>query len=116
MEQSNEPYAHARSPGHNRPADGSPENHGFLDEVSVRLRQRQAVLRHDRRGKAFGRTDTRCGEEISPNKYRIWCSDKWDHAGAVSSWDVKLRMEFYPDEMPDGMVEALESAGLMETS
>src|SRR3954471_14242745 len=67
------------------------------------------------RGKAFGGTHTRC-EEIPPKKYRIWCSDKWDHAGAVSSWDIKERMEFYPDQMPDGMVDALESAGLMETS
>jgi hypothetical protein len=68
------------------------------------------------RGKAFGRTMTRYGEKIPPKKYRIWCSEKWDHTGAVGSWDAKERMEFYPDQLPKGMAEALEAAGLMEDS
>lgn len=33
-------------------------------------------------------------------KVRFWCSEKSDHAGAVSSWASKERMEFYPDRIP----------------
>lgn len=33
-------------------------------------------------------------------KVRLWCSDKGDHAGAVSGWASKERMEFYPDKIP----------------
>jgi hypothetical protein len=32
-------------------------------------------------------------------KIRLWCSEKGDHAGAVSSFGSKERMEFYPDEL-----------------
>jgi hypothetical protein len=32
-------------------------------------------------------------------KIRLWCSEKEDHAGAVSSFDSKERMEFYLDEL-----------------
>jgi len=32
-------------------------------------------------------------------KFRLWCSDKNDHAGAVSDYVSKQRMEFYPDEL-----------------
>src|SRR3954469_8660965 len=32
-------------------------------------------------------------------KFRLWCSDGWDHAGAVSGFASKQRMEFYPDDL-----------------
>jgi hypothetical protein len=32
-------------------------------------------------------------------KIRLWCSEKNDHAGAVSSFETKERMEFYPDDL-----------------
>ena len=36
-------------------------------------------------------------------KIRMWCSDKDDHAGTVSSWIGKERMEFYPDRIPEDL-------------
>lgn len=36
-------------------------------------------------------------------KIRMWCSDKDDHAGTVSSWVSKERMEFYPDKVSDDL-------------
>ena len=33
-------------------------------------------------------------------KIRLWCDQKWDHAGAVPSFEAKDRMEFHPDESP----------------
>jgi hypothetical protein len=32
-------------------------------------------------------------------KIRLWCDQKWDHAGAVSSFEAKDRMEFHPDDL-----------------
>lgn len=45
-------------------------------------------------------------------KYRLWCSDKDDHAGAVSDSESKLRMEFYPDQLPLGVEDRLWSSDL----
>ena len=46
-------------------------------------------------------------------KYRLWCSKRWDHAGAVSSWISKERMEFYPNKLPLGLEDALWIGDLM---
>ena len=40
-------------------------------------------------------------------RYRLWCSEKDDHSGAVSSAESKVRMEFYPDELPPGVEDQL---------
>lgn len=42
-------------------------------------------------------------------KYRLHCSEKGDHAGAVPSWEGKQRMEFYPDQLPGGLENLLWS-------
>jgi hypothetical protein len=47
-------------------------------------------------------------------KYRMWCSEKDDHAGAVSSLATKHRMEFYPDQLPRGVEEQLWSSPILE--
>src|ERR1700722_19452791 len=47
-------------------------------------------------------------------KYRLWCSEKDDHAGAVSDPVSKSRMEFYPDELAPGVVEMLWSGGMLD--
>jgi hypothetical protein len=47
-------------------------------------------------------------------KYRLWCSDKDDHAGAVTSPWAKQRMEFYPDHMRAGLIDHLTNAGMVE--
>lgn len=52
-----------------------------------------------KQARAYGRHSGGVVAEEDIRKIRLWCSDKWDHAGAVSSWDGKLRMEFYPDEL-----------------
>ncbi|MFQ5566467.1 MAG: ureidoglycolate lyase, partial [Paracoccaceae bacterium] len=38
-------------------------------------------------------------------KYRIWCSLKGDHSGILGSYEGKQRMEFYPDELPDELLD-----------
>ena len=50
--------------------------------------------------RAYGKRDSsgRVSEQ-DIRKIRLWCSEKGDHAGVVSSFDSKLRMEFYPDEL-----------------
>jgi len=52
------------------------------------------------RAGAYGRSD-RFGavDERGIRKIRLWCSEKNDHAGSVPSFEGKLRMEFYPDEL-----------------
>jgi hypothetical protein len=46
-------------------------------------------------------------------KYRLWCSEKDDHEGAVPSTVGKLRMEFYPDELPAEVIDRLWSENLL---
>jgi hypothetical protein len=50
----------------------------------------RAYGRHDR----FDRVAVR-----DVRKFRLWCSEKDDHAGAVSDFVSKERMEFYPDQL-----------------
>jgi hypothetical protein len=45
----------------------------------------------------------------SVRKVRLWCSEKSNHEGAVSSYVGKERMEFYPDKLPSGVWEAIET-------
>ena len=52
-------------------------------------------------------------ERSRVRKYRLWCSEKHDHAGAVSGIEAKMRMEFYPDELPAGVEDRLWSKGLV---
>ena len=40
-------------------------------------------------------------------KYRLWCSEKDDHGGVRSGSHGKLRMTFYPDQLPDGYEDRL---------
>ena len=47
-------------------------------------------------------------------KYRLWCSEGYDHAGAVSSWQAKERMEFYPDQLPAGVEQKLWDLNLID--
>ncbi len=51
--------------------------------------------------------------KVEPRKYRFFCSDGWDHQGAVSSHETKERMEFYPRELPEKTIVALKTAGLI---
>ena len=46
-------------------------------------------------------------------KYRLWCSEKDDHAGAVNNSTGKDRMEFYPDRLPKGLEDRIWSDGLL---
>ena len=41
------------------------------------------------------------GSYEKAKKVRLWCSEKDDHCGSISSWTGKDRMEFYPDRLPD---------------
>ncbi len=46
-------------------------------------------------------------------KYRLWCSEKDDHAGAVSGYASKDRMEFYPDKLPLGLEDEIWAGNLL---
>ncbi|TPG45694.1 hypothetical protein EAH89_26185 [Roseomonas nepalensis] len=50
-------------------------------------------------------------EEV--RKYRLWCSEKEDHAGAVRTNEGKLRMEFYPRELAPGVENELWQSDLL---
>lgn len=50
-----------------------------------------------------------CVERHKVRKYRLHCSEKGDHAGVVISWEGKVRMEFYPDQLPEGVEDMLWS-------
>jgi hypothetical protein len=47
-------------------------------------------------------------------KYRLWCSEKGDHAGRVSSTSSKERMEFYPNELAPGVEDQLWANDYMD--
>jgi hypothetical protein len=49
--------------------------------------------------RAYGKHHYGVVEKHNIRKIRLWCSQKDDHAGAVSSFEGKNRMEFYPDEL-----------------
>ena len=60
----------------------------------------RAVGYGPRRGRAYAlREDVR--------KYRLWCSEKGDHAGAVPTPWGKERMEFYRDQLAPGVEDEL---------
>lgn len=40
-------------------------------------------------------------------KYRLHCSLRDDHCGIWSSFETKDRMEFYPDQLPEGVEDRL---------
>lgn len=66
------------------------------------------------RARAYGpsspsRTPTR--QDV--RKYRLWCSERDDHAGVASDLSTKLRMEFYPDELAAGVEDLLWSGSLL---
>jgi hypothetical protein len=46
-------------------------------------------------------------------KYRLWCSEKDDHEGSVSTRWSKERMEFYPDELAPGVEDKLWERGIV---
>ena len=48
-----------------------------------------------------GETFERC------RKVRLYCSEKYDHAGVASGFVEKERMEFYPDKLPDEIRDAV---------
>jgi hypothetical protein len=52
-----------------------------------------------RQARAYGKAWNGVVDVADVKKIRFWCSDKDDHAGAVSSFEAKNRMEFYPDEL-----------------
>ena len=52
-------------------------------------------------------------ERDNVRKYRLWCSVKDDHAGAVSDFGSKLRMEFYPNELKPGVEDRLWATDLL---
>ena len=56
--------------------------------------------------KAYG--PVRNGELSEVRKVRLWCSERYDHQGAVRSWASKERMEFYPDQLPAYLRPLLE--------
>ena len=61
-----------------------------------------------RQARAYGPTmGKRHVDRDDVRKYRLWCSHKDDHAGAVAGTAGKLRMEFYPDQLPEGVEDRL---------
>jgi hypothetical protein len=49
--------------------------------------------------RAYGRNRYGVVAANDIRKIRLWCSEKGDHAGVVSSFEGKERMEFYPDAL-----------------
>jgi hypothetical protein len=69
---------------------------------------------HVYRARAYGRRSGADIERQDVRKYRLWCSEKDDHAGAVSGFIEKRRMEFYLDQLPPGVEEALWQSDILE--
>lgn len=66
------------------------------------------------RARAYGRTRGRDYPGWDGvREYRLWCSLKNDHAGAVSSFVGKDRIEFYPDRLPPQLVERVWQGDLL---
>ena len=47
-------------------------------------------------------------------KYRLWCSEKEDHAGSARGGWGKERMEFYPGQLAPDVEDALWAKGYMD--
>ena len=52
-----------------------------------------------RQVRAYGKNRHGWVDEQDIRKFRLWCSEKNDHAGAISDSGAKERMEFYPNEL-----------------
>jgi hypothetical protein len=68
--------------------------------------------------RAYGKNRNGVIAEHNIRKIRLWCSEKGDHAGAISSFESKNRMEFYPDDLQRiGLyAEAIASCENVETA
>ena len=69
-----------------------------------------------RRAKAFGpkrKFAGRLPRECVRN-YRLWCTEKDDHAGIVSSFEGKERMQFDSGELPAATLDALWGREMVE--
>jgi hypothetical protein len=67
-----------------------------------------------RRARAYGPTrGNRYVERDYVRKYRLWCTEKDNHAGILSNPASKGRMEFYPDELPPGVEDRLWADDLL---
>ena len=62
--------------------------------------------------KAYGAR--RRSRQMEVRKYRVWCTLKGDHAGILSSFEGKQRMEFYPDELPSDLLDWAWETGMVE--
>ena len=54
------------------------------------------------------------GRHREVRKYRVWCSLKGNHAGILSNFDAKQRMEFYPDQLPADLLDWAWETGFVE--
>jgi hypothetical protein len=63
--------------------------------------------------RAYGKHNYGIVDAENIKKIRLWCSEKGDHAGAVSSFATKDRMEFYPNELEQHGIlqEAIQLCG-----
>jgi hypothetical protein len=52
-----------------------------------------------RQARAYGKQRLGLVDEQNIRKIRLWCSEKNDHAGVVSDFVAKERMEYYPDDL-----------------
>ena len=67
-----------------------------------------------RRARAYGPARWgRYPDRDHVRKYRLWCSEKDDHAGIPGSPAGKPRMGFYPDQLPDGVEDLLWQSDLL---
>jgi len=70
---------------------------------------------HVRRVRAYGRAGR--NGLIRPEKvrkYRFWCTEKDDHAGMPGGgYEGKIRMEFYPDQVPTEYLDAFLSGRIV---
>ncbi len=56
-----------------------------------------------RQARGYGpKQDGHCVDQDTVRKYRLWCSEKDDHAGAVAGLEGKMRMEFILTICPKG--------------
>lgn len=67
-----------------------------------------------RRARAYGPTRGRgYVDREDVRKYRLWCSEKDDHAGFLPNPATKNRMEFYPDEFEAGVEDRIWAGELL---
>jgi len=67
-----------------------------------------------RRARAYGPVGRDgCVRREKVRKYRLWCSEKDNHAGVLSTPVAKARMEFYPDDLDPGVEDQLWTGSLL---